>query len=71
MKVSLNEFGRGMFIKIIREWTGLTQQEFAKRLGKSTRTIQEYEAGSTNYSIETIEKIAREFNITITAQKQK
>jgi len=46
MKVILNDYDRGTFIKIIREWTGLTQKEFAKVLGKCERTIQEYEAGT-------------------------
>lgn len=70
MKVNLNDYEKGAFIKIIREWTGLTQVEFAKRIGKSARTIQEYEAGSTNYNIDILEKIAKEFNITITAEKK-
>ena len=53
MKVNLKDYGRGAFIKIIREWTGLTQKEFGKQIGRSERTIQEYEAGTTNYNINT------------------
>lgn len=70
MKVSLNDYNRGSFIKIIREWTGLTQIEFAKRIGKSARTVQEYEAGTTNYSIDVLDKIAKEFDVVITAEKK-
>lgn len=70
MKVSLNNYDKGSFMKIVREWTGLTQTEFAKRIGKSARTVQEYEAGSTNYNIKILEKIAKEFDITITAEKK-
>jgi len=71
MKVILNDYDRGTFIKIIREWTGLTQKEFAKVLGKCERTIQEYEAGTTNYNIQILEKIIKEFNITFIAEKKK
>ncbi len=71
MKVDLKEYGRGAFIKIIREWTGLTQKEFGKTIGKSERTIQEYEAGTTNYNIRTLEKIAKTFDISILATKRK
>ncbi|MBR1413766.1 MAG: helix-turn-helix transcriptional regulator [Bacilli bacterium] len=70
MKVSLNEYGKASFIRIIREWTGLTQKEFAKLLGKSERQIQGYESGTSNYSIKTLETIAKELNISITAEKQ-
>ncbi len=71
MKVNLKDYDRGSFIKIIREWTGLTQKEFGKELGKSLRTIQEYEAGTTAYNIRILEKITKRFNISITAEKNK
>lgn len=70
MKVNLKDYDSGSFIKIIREWTGLTQKEFGKELGKSLRTIQDYEAGTTNYNIRTLEKISKKFNISIIAEKK-
>lgn len=70
MKVKLNDYDRGAFIKFIREWTGLTQKDFAKALGRSVRQIQGYEAGTTTYNIKTLEKIAKEFGIIITAEKK-
>jgi len=69
MRVNLKDYDRGYFIRIIREWTGLTQREFGKKIGKSERTIQKYEAGTTNYNIRTLEKIAKTFNISIIAEK--
>lgn len=71
MKVKLRDYGSGDFIRIIREWTGLTQKEFGKRIEKSERTIQDYEAGTTNYSIKILRTIEREFGIQIIAEKQK
>ena len=71
MRVNLKNYGSGAFIKIIREWTGLTQSEFGKAIGRSERTIQGYEAGITNYNVKTLEKIIEKFNITIIAEKKK
>ena len=71
MKVKLNDYTSGDFFRIIREWTGMTQKEFAKALGKSERLIQSYEAGTTNYNIKILEKIAKKFDILIIAEKKK
>ncbi len=70
MKVKLNDYNQGPFIRIIREWTGLTQKEFAKMIGKSERTVQSYESGKTTYTINTLEKISKRFNISIIAEKK-
>jgi transcriptional regulator with XRE-family HTH domain len=70
MRVCLNDYDSGSFIKIIREWTGLTQTEFGARIGKSERTVQEYESGKINYDIKVLNKISKEFNIDIVAEKK-
>ena len=67
--MNLKDYDAGSFIKFIREWTGLTQKEFGKQLGKSLRTIQDYEAGITAYNIKTLEKISKKFDISIIAKK--
>lgn len=71
MKVNLKDYGSGAFIKIIREWTGLSQKEFGKEIGRSERTIQDYESGKTSYNSRTLEKISKRFNISIVAEKKK
>lgn len=71
MKVNLKDYGSGNFIRIIREWTGLTQKEFAERISKSERTIQEYEAGTINYNIKVLRIIEKEFDIEFTAEKKR
>lgn len=63
MKVRLNDYDGGTFIKIIREWTGLTQKEFAKALGRSTRQIQGYESGTTTYNIKTLENEIKKYSL--------
>lgn len=58
-------------MKIIREWTELTQKEFGKSIGKAERTIQGLELGETGYSIKTLLKIAKVHNLEITIEKRK
>jgi len=69
MQFNLNDYTRGDIIKIIREWTELTQAEFGERIGKSRASIQDYELNKTNYGIDIIQKIADEFDLTITVKK--
>lgn len=71
MKLNTSDYGKGDIIKIIRQWTGLTQKEFAQKVGKSKRTIEQYEAGIVNYNIEFIKKISKIFNLEITIEKKK
>lgn len=70
MKLNVKDYTRGETIKIIREWTTLTQKEFAQRIGKSKRTIEQYEAGTVNYGIDVLKKISKEFNIDIIFEKK-
>lgn len=70
MKINLSEYSQGDIIKIIREWTDLTQKEFAKKVDKSTRTIEQYEAGSVNYNIEFLMKLMDNFDLEIIIKKK-
>ncbi|MCL2077293.1 MAG: helix-turn-helix domain-containing protein [Oscillospiraceae bacterium] len=71
MKFKANDYSRGEIIKFMREWTELTQEEFADRIGKSKPSVQDYELGKTNYGIDVLMKIAKEFDVTITIEKRK
>lgn len=70
MRLNMKDYTKGETIRIIREWTNLTQKDFAKRIGKSKRTIEQYEAGTVNYGIEVLKKIAKEFDIDIIIEKK-
>lgn len=69
MRLNLKDYSKGEAIKF-REWTNLTQRDFAKRIGKSKRTVEQYEAGTVNYGIDTLKIIAKEFNIDIIIEKK-
>ena len=71
MKFYLKDYNRGEAIRIIREWTNLTQREFGEKIGKSKRTIEQYEAGDVNYGINVLYTISKEFNIDIIFEKSR
>ena len=56
---------------IIREWTNLTQSEFAKSIGKSYGSVKKYESGERNFTFDTFMKICKVHNIKITIEKDK
>lgn len=66
----MKDYTKGEAIRIIREWTNLTQKDFAKRIGKSKRTIEQYEANKVNYGVEVLKTIAKEFDIDIIITKK-
>lgn len=70
MKLNMKDYTKGEAIRIIREWTNLTQKDFAKRIGKSKRTIEQYEANKVNYGVEVLKTIAKEFDIDIIITKK-
>lgn len=70
MEFKANNYNRAEIMKIIREWTELTQKDFAHRIGKSKMTIQAYERDLSSYNIDTLLEIAKEFNIEITMRKK-
>jgi phage repressor protein C with HTH and peptisase S24 domain len=51
-------------IRTIRKKLGLTQMEFAEKLGKSWRTIQDWEAGKRNIPEPELRLISQTFNIS-------
>ena len=57
-------------IKIIREWTELTQQDFAKSINRSSKTIEGYEYGKINYNFDTFMKICKKHGIEIIIKKK-
>ena len=71
MKFYLKDYNRGEAIRIIREWTNLTQREFGEKIGKSKRTIEQYEAGDVNYGINVLYTISKEFNIDVIFEKSR
>lgn len=53
----------------MREWTGLTQKEFAKTVNRTERSIQLLEAGDRHLSVDTLLQIAKIHKIDIEISK--
>ena len=72
MKLIANNYEPKEIFKIIREWSELTQEEFAKELGyKNYHTIKQIERGVNNFTFQTLMKIAKKHNLIITIEKKK
>lgn len=70
MKLTLDKYDTKDVIKIIREWTNLSQKEFGKSINKSERTIQDYESGRRRYYAETLKTICKVHNIQVIIEKK-
>ena len=70
MELKFNDYEPKDIIRIIREWAEKTQKEFGKSIGKSTRTIQDYESGRRRYYVETLEQICKIYDININIEKK-
>lgn len=66
-----NRYTKGEIMRIIREWTGLTQKQFAQDIGKSEGSVQKYEADEVNYGIETLLEIVKKHDLVITIEKRR
>lgn len=64
-----NNYSKGDIVRILRDWTDLTQKDFAKSINKSKSSLQKYELNEVNYGIETLLDIAKKYDLTITIEK--
>lgn len=71
MKIVANNYENHEVFKIIREWTGLTQTELAKELGRKSRDgITKIETGENAFSFGMIMKIIKKHNMIMTIEKK-
>lgn len=71
MRINANNYEAKDSLRMIREWTGLTQKEFAKIIGVSETTIQNYEQGLRNFTFLKLLEICKKTNVQITITKEK
>ena len=70
MKIKANDYRANEIIKIIREWSGKTQEEFGKEINRTKNSLQPYEYGQRNYDFELLLKLAKKENLIITIEKK-
>jgi len=70
MRIKASEYKANEIIKIIREWTNLTQQQFGETIHHSKHTIQSMELGRNSTYLHTLLEIADIHGIDITIEKK-
>ncbi len=71
MKVTSEHYKPEEMFKILREWSGLTQEEFGNLIGKNGRSwAKGIERGVNRFYFSDIYDIAKKLNITITFEKK-
>jgi len=70
MQIKANDYKPKEIIKFIREWSELTQDEFAKSIHRSRKTIEGYEYGTINVSLATLLKICKANDVEIIIRKK-
>ena len=70
MQMRANDYEPKDIARIIREWTGLSQKDFASALQKSKRTIEAWEYGETTMNLKTFLKIIKKYDIEIILRKK-
>lgn len=70
MKIIANNYTPQEIIRIIREWTELSQKDFGKTIHRSEKGIQSFELGYRNYNMQTLIQIANTHGLTITIEKK-
>ena len=70
MKIEFSEYDPKDIIRIIREWTELTQKDFGKTIHRSEKGIQAFELGTRNYDMKTLIQIANTHGLKITIEKE-
>ena len=70
MQLKTKDYQTKDISKIIREWTELTQKDFAKSLNKSKRTIESWEYGTTTMSLKTFLEITDKYGIEVIIRKK-
>jgi DNA-binding XRE family transcriptional regulator len=70
LKIKANDYRPNEIIKIVREWTGLTQEQFGKAIHRSKHTVQSMELGRNNIYLHTLLELADQYGLTVTIEKR-
>jgi len=70
MFIKANEYKDNEIIKIIREWTELTQKQFGETIHRSRHTVQSMELGRSGIYLQTLLDIANMHGLTITIERK-
>ncbi len=70
MKISVKDYKNNDIIRMLREYSNLTQKDLAQKLDKSVRTVQRYEAGDIKIDLKIIREICELCDLMITIESK-
>lgn len=70
MRVVANDFTAPEIMKFIRQWTEMTQVEFADTIDRRVGVVRSYEQGTRHYTFETLLEIAEKHDLRIVIEKK-
>ncbi len=70
MKIIANNYTPGECIKIIRQWSELTQKDFGKTINRGRDAIAKIESDQNKISFNKLMEIAQKHNLIITIEKK-
>ena len=65
MRLNVEDYSTEEILKILREWTGLTQKQFGKTINRTERSIQSLEAGNRHCTADTLLQIIKTHKMKI------
>ena len=71
MRIIANDYKTNEVIKMLREYSEKTQEDFAKEIDLTRNAIQKFEYGTNNYTFETLMKIAEKNGFKVIIEKEK
>lgn len=71
MKIKANDYKANEIMKIIRDWTTLSQHKFAEKIGRSRNGINNIENNRNRIFLNDFLDICDKFGITVTLEKHK
>lgn len=70
MQIKATDYKPEEVVKMIREWTELTQEQFAKSMHRTRKTVQSWEYGDSYMNLKTFFELTKKHNIEIIIRKK-
>ena len=70
MKLNVKDYQNHDIIRILREYSNMTQKQLAKHLSKHVRTIQRYEARDIKIDLEVLREICKICDVNLTIESK-
>ena len=66
----INDYSTEEIIKMVREWTELNQNDFGKSIGRSRDSINNFEHGRNNMTLDEFFYICRKHHIMVILERK-